>query len=94
MGIVINHLFFGAKASAPEVAQIGQYAENVFFGKPCGLMNQTASAVGGLVIIDFADKARPLIRPVDFDFSATGHAMCSASVLRAVCPRNKSFEKV
>ena len=76
IGTIINHLFFGGRVSQPEIAQIGQYAENVFFGKPCGLMDQTASAVGGLVTIDFADKERPDIRPVHFDFSTTGYALC------------------
>ena len=76
VGTIINHLFFDGKVTQPEIAQIGQYAENVFFGKPCGLMDQTASAVGGLVTIDFADKAHPDIRPVHFDFSTTEHALC------------------
>lgn len=76
IGTIINHLFFDGRVSQPEIAQIGQYAENVFFGKPCGLMDQTASAVGGLVTIDFADKEHPDIRPVNFDFSTTGHALC------------------
>ena len=76
IGTIINCLFFDARVSQPEIAQIGQYAENVFFGKPCGLMDQTASAVGGLVTIDFADKDHPDIRPVNFDFSTTGHALC------------------
>ena len=76
VGTIINHLFFGGKVSQPEIAMIGQYAENVFFGKPCGLMDQTASAVGGMVTIDFADKNAPDIQPVDFDFAACGHALC------------------
>ncbi len=76
IGTMINHLFFDGKVSQPEIAQIGQYAENVFFGKPCGLMDQTASAVGGLVTIDFSDKDHPDIRPVNFDFSTAGHALC------------------
>ena len=76
IGTIINHLFFDGRVSQAEVAQIGQYAENVFFGKPCGLMDQTASAVGGLVTIDFANKEHPDIRPVHFDFSTTGHALC------------------
>ncbi len=76
IGTIINILFFGAKVSAPEVAAIGQYAENVFFKKPCGLMDQTASAVGNLVTIDFGNKAKPDIRKVDFDFSACGYALC------------------
>ena len=76
MGTIINHLFFGGKVSQPEIAMIGQYAENVFFGKPCGLMDQTASAVGNLVTIDFFHKEHPVIEPVDFDFASCGHALC------------------
>lgn len=76
VGTIINHLFFDGKVSQPQIAQICQYAENVFFGKPCGLMDQTASAVGNLVTIDFGDKDHPDIRPVHFDFSAAGHALC------------------
>ena len=76
IGTIINDLYFDNKVSAPEVAQIGQYAENVFFGKPCGLMDQTASAVGNLVTIDFFDKDHPVIEPVDFDFASCGHALC------------------
>ena len=76
IGTILNHLFFGGKISQPEIAMIGQYAENVFFGKPCGLMDQTASAVGGMVTIDFAEKGNPDIQPVDFDFAACGHALC------------------
>lgn len=76
MGTIINHLFYGGKATQPEIAIIGQYAENVFFGKPCGLMDQMASAVGGMVTIDFADPKNPVIQPVVFDFAACGHALC------------------
>ena len=76
VGTIINILFFDGKISQPEIAMIGQYAENVFFGKPCGLMDQTASAVGGMVTIDFADKNAPDIQPVDFDFASCGHALC------------------
>ncbi len=76
IGTVINHLFFEGRVSQPQIAVIGQYAENVFFGKPCGLMDQTASAVGGLVTIDFADPANPDIRSVSFEFASCGHALC------------------
>ena len=76
MGTIINHLFWDGKATPVQVAQIGQYAENMFFGKPCGLMDQTASAVGGMVAIDFADPKEPIVQPLDFDFSATGYALC------------------
>ncbi len=76
IGTVINHLFYEGKATQPQIAMIGQYAENVFFGKPCGLMDQTASAVGNLVTIDFFDRDNPVIKPVNFDFAACGHALC------------------
>ncbi len=76
IGAIINGLFFDGKASQPELAKIGQYAENVFFGKPCGLMDQMASAVGNLVTIDFFDRENPVIQPVDFDFAACSHALC------------------
>ena len=76
IGTIINHMFFGGKVSQPEIAMIGQYAENVFFGKPCGLMDQMASSVGNLITIDFFDKENPVIKPVNFDFAACGHALC------------------
>ena len=76
VGTILNHLFFDAKLDMPQIAMIGQYAENVFFGKPCGLMDQTASAVGSMVTIDFNDPAAPIIEPIEFDFAACGHALC------------------
>ena len=76
VGTIINALFFENKLSQPEIAKIGQYAENVFFGKPCGLMDQMASAVGGMVTIDFAVKDAPNIQSVGFDFATCGHALC------------------
>ena len=76
VGTVLNGLFFDGKLTQPQIAQVGQYAENVDFGKPCGLMDQMASAVGGLVAIDFLDKNDPKIRKVAFDFSACGHSLC------------------
>lgn len=76
MGTILNELFFEKRLSAVEIAQIGQYAENVYFGKPSGLMDQTASSVGGMVFIDFNDPAAPIVERLDFDFSAAGHALC------------------
>ena len=76
IGTIVNHLFFAGKVSQPEIAMIGQYAENVYFGKPCGLMDQMASAVGNMVTIDFLDKDNPIIESVDFDFASCGHALC------------------
>ncbi len=76
IGTILNGLFFQNQVSQPDIAIIGQYAENVFFGKPCGLMDQMASAVGNLVTIDFFDKEHPVITPVSFDFASCGHALC------------------
>ena len=75
-GTIFNELFFGGKLSAVEIAQIGQYAENVYFGKPSGLMDQMASSVGGMVYIDFKDPAAPYVEKLDFDFAKAGHALC------------------
>lgn len=76
LGTILNHLFNDGRVSAVEIAQIAQYAENEYFGKPCGLMDQTASSVGGFVAIDFKDPKIPVIEKVDFDFSVCGHALC------------------
>ena len=75
IGAIVSHLFNDGGLDPVLNAQIGQYAENVFFGKPCGLMDQTACSVGGLVTIDFADPAKPIVKKVDFDFSKTGFAL-------------------
>ncbi|MBR5110854.1 MAG: galactokinase [Clostridia bacterium] len=76
IGNILNTLFFENKLDAVEIAKIGQYAENVYFGKPCGLMDQMASSVGGMVFIDFANPGNPLVEKIHFDFSATGYALC------------------
>ena len=76
IGTILNHLFFGGRASAVQIAQVAQQAENIYFGKPCGLMDQMASSVGNLVEIDFSDPAAPRVLPLEFDFSRTGHALC------------------
>ena len=75
IGTIINHLD-ACGLNAIQIAQLGQYAENAYFGKPCGLMDQMASSVGGIVTIDFADRDKPLVEPLDFDFAACGHALC------------------
>lgn len=76
IGTILNDLFNSGEASPIEIAQIAQYAENVYFGKPCGLMDQMASSVGNLVAIDFFTPGKPVVTPLDFDFSATGYALC------------------
>lgn len=76
IGTMLNELFWEGRCTAVELAQIGQYAENVFFGKPCGLMDQMASSVGGVVSIDFADTACPVVEKLDVDLHAYGYALC------------------
>ena len=76
LGNIINEMQFEGKCDAIQIAQIGQYAENVYYGKPSGLLDQMASSVGAMVTVDFADKATPVVQRVDFDFAATGHALC------------------
>ena len=75
-GTILNELFFNQNLSAIEIAQIGQYAENVYFGKPCGLMDQMASSVGSLVFIDFEDPAQPKVEKISFDLAEAGFALC------------------
>jgi len=76
IGTIIDVYYNDGKAGAVEIAKIGQYAENVYFGKKCGLMDQMASSVGGLVFIDFADTAAPIIEPFAFDFEQAGYCIC------------------
>ena len=76
VGTILNGLFCGGEVDAKNIAMVGQYAENVFFGKPCGLMDQMASSVGNLVTIDFYQKDAPDVRPVAVDFASFGHALC------------------
>ncbi len=75
IGNILNHMYCGGRIDNAEIAKIAQYAENVYFGKPCGLMDQTACAVGGFVSIDFADSKNPVIRPIGFSFADTGYKL-------------------
>ena len=70
---IFNHLFNDGKIGAIEIAQISQYAENEYFGKPCGLMDQMAISVGGFTAIDFSDPSHPIVEKVDFDFKQAGY---------------------
>ena len=77
IGRILNGLFADNAVSAIEIAQIGQYAENVYYGKPSGLMDQMASSVGGLVFIDFHDPKTPVVEKVDYDFAHSGYTLCT-----------------
>ena len=76
VGNIENHFYNAGKIDNALLAQISQYAENAFFGKPCGLMDQTASAVGGVVAIDFADNGHPRIDRLSLDLDAFGYSLC------------------
>ena len=76
IGNILSHEYNGGEVDNVEIAKLAQYAENVYFGKPCGLMDQVACAVGGIVAIDFADPKAPVIDKLDFDLSAKGYNLC------------------
>ncbi len=76
LGNIANSLFADGEVNAVEIAKIGQFAENVYFGKPCGLLDQMASSVSGMVAMDFADTEKPVVEKIDFDFAKTNHALC------------------
>ena len=76
VGNILSGLYNDGKISQILIAQASQYAENVFFGKPCGLMDQMASAVGNLIFIDFEDIKNPVVKKVNVDFEDFGHSLC------------------
>lgn len=76
IGTILSYLYNDGKISAEEIAVTGQYAENVYFGKPCGLMDQMASSVGSLVHVDFADPENAKVEKVEFDLEAYGYSLC------------------
>ena len=75
IGTILSHLAAGGKVPATEIAKMAQEAENKFFGKPCGLMDQMACAVGGIIAIDFADAGKPVITPLSFSPRDEGYEL-------------------
>ena len=76
VGNILNYFYNDGSVDNVEIAKMAQFSENVFFGKPCGLMDQMACAVGGFVHIDFFDPKAPLIDKIDFDLSGAGYSLC------------------
>jgi len=76
VGNILSHMYNGGRVSNVEIAKLAQFSENVYFGKPCGLMDQVACAVGGIVAIDFADTKNPVIEQIGVDLSAAGYNLC------------------
>ena len=76
IGNILNHLYNDGKVDNKEIAKIAQFSENVYFGKPCGLMDQMACAVGGFVYIDFEDEKNPVVVPIRFSLGDHGYSLC------------------
>lgn len=76
IGTIFSGMYNDMSIPAVDIAIIGQYAENVFFGKPCGLMDQMACSVGGFVHIDFKDVKNPIVEKVSFDIESRGYSLC------------------
>lgn len=76
IGTAMNYLFNDGRIDAVEIAKMAQKAESLYFGKPCGLLDQSASALGGFTAIDFKDTAKPIVEKVDFDLAAHNHVLC------------------
>lgn len=76
IGTIFSGLYNDMRVPSAEIAMIGQYAENLYFGKPCGLMDQMACSVGGMVFMDFADAKRPQIKQIPADLEGHGYSLC------------------
>ena len=76
VGTIVNNLCANNEISPVEIAKIGQFAENVYYNKPSGLLDQMASSVGAVVAVDFKDNDAPIVRKVDFNLSDYNHSLC------------------
>ena len=94
IGNIINHLYNDGKVDNREIAKYAQYSENVYFGKPCGLMDQMACAVGGFVYIDFEDNANPVVESVDFSLSSAGYSLCIVNTGGSHAGLNEDYASV
>ncbi len=94
LGNILNHLYNGGKVDNKEIAKLAQFAENVYFGKACGLMDQMACAVGGFVYIDFADEKNPVVEPIAFSLSDEGYALCIVNTGGSHANLNEDYASV
>ncbi len=76
IGNILNYLYNEGNVDNKEIAKLAQFSENVYFGKPCGLMDQMACAVGGFVYIDFEDAKNPMVDPLKFSMTDAGYSLC------------------
>jgi len=94
VGNILNHLYNGGRVDNKEIAKYAQYSENVYFGKPCGLMDQMACAVGGFVYIDFEDNANPVVESVDFSLADAGYSLCIVNTGGSHAGLNEDYASV
>ena len=76
IGVIVSGLYNDSSVEQPEIAKVGQFSENVYMGKPCGLMDQMASSVGSLCYIDFKDPSDPVIERINFSLESVGYSLC------------------
>ena len=94
IGNILNHLYNEGKVDNKEIAKYAQYSENVYFGKPCGLMDQMACAVGGFVYIDFEDNKNPIVESVDLSLSDAGYSLCIVNTGGSHAGLNEDYASV
>ena len=94
VGNILNHLYNGGEVDNKEIAKYAQYSENVYFGKPCGLMDQMACAVGGFVYIDFEDNKNPVVEAVDFSLAKAGYSLCIVNTCGSHAGLNDDYASV
>ena len=94
VGNILNHLYNGGQVDNKEIAKYAQYSENVYFGKPCGLMDQMACAVGGFVYIDFLDNANPVVESIDFSLADAGYSLCIVNTGGSHAGLNEDYASV
>ncbi|MBR3876183.1 MAG: galactokinase [Clostridia bacterium] len=94
VGNILNHLYNGGQVDNKEIAKYAQYSENVYFGKPCGLMDQMACAVGGFVYIDFEDNENPVVESVKFSLADAGYSLCIVNTGGSHAGLNEDYASV
>jgi len=94
VGNILNFLYNNGAVENTEIAQIAQFAENTFFGKPCGLMDQLACAVGGIIHIDFANPGMPEIQKINYDLTAAGYALCIVNTGGSHADLNEEYASI
>ena len=94
IGNILNHLYNDGRVDNKEIAKYAQYSENVYFGKPCGLMDQMACAVGGFVYIDFESNTNPIVESVDFSLADAGYSLCIVNTGGSHAGLNEDYASV